>query len=590
MTTLVICKDRQRILDATGHILVTGGPGSGKTTIALRKAVKRVEQGLEPGQKVLFLSFSRAAVARIVDAAKRDLPRVLRRHVDIQTFHSFCWQILQGHAYLLGTPRRLEIMLPHDERAHRNGAEKDDEGWFSERERLFAEDGRITFDLFAPKTLDLLARSNALRRVVAARYPLVIVDEAQDTGVHQWACLHTLCDHVQLMCLADLEQQIYDFLPDVSPERVTEIMQALAPVSVELDGQNNRSPGVEIVTFGNDILAATPRGYRYEGIHHLQFHPNREKRDRAIRQAVGMIYTLITDRIGEPPKSIAVLTNWGKGVAIIDRALQGEGNQKPIPHRVVIDEAEVLLATRVVAHLLEPVADEWKSLAEALDLLSQLYRAKGNIRKAAQLVKNAQSAREKTVRGPAKAPRSLKTLIDALKAEGYTGNPGMDWLAVRRRLQASGVEELKLVADLVVYLMSFHRGRRISDSLAEAWVRTGTYLRARTLIEAALTQDQMAGGDGELDGINVMTIHKSKGKEFDGVVLVHIGNSISPLCPDWEKAPHLKSRKLLRVGVTRARHDVLLLTDAFSPCILLHGHGLRRNRPASQIGGIDWQR
>ena len=98
----------------------------------------------------------------------------------------------------------------------------------------------------------------------------------------------------------------------------------------------------------------------------------------------------------------------------------------------------------------------------------------------------------------------------------------------------------------------------------------------------AITQDQLAGGDGALDGINVMTIHKSKGKESDGVVLVHIGNNISPLCPDWEKAPHIKSRKLLRVGVTRARHDALLLTDTFSPCIFLRGHSLRRDKPASQ--------
>ena len=582
MTDLVICEDRQHILDATGHVLVTGGPGSGKTTIALRKAVERIKQGLEPGQKVLFLSFSRAAVARIVDAAKRDLPIWLRRYLEIQTFHSFCWQLLQGHAYLLGSPCRLEIMLPHDERAHRSGAKVDDEDWLTERERLFAEEGRIIFDLFAPKTLDLFVRSKALRRVVAARYPLVIVDEAQDTGDQQWACLHKLCDLLQLVCLADLEQQIYDFRPDVSPERVTEIMKALAPVSVELGAQNNRSPGVEIVPFGNDILTATPRGYRYEGIHQLQFQPKRKTRDRAIRQAVGMIYKLVRERTSAPPKSIAVLTNWGKGVAIIARALQGEGDQKPIQHRVVMDEAEVLLATRVVAQLLEPVADEWQSLAGALHLLSQLYRAKGNVTKAAQLLKNAQSAREEAFRGPAKVPRALKAIIGTLQAEGFTGNPDADWLAVRRRLQASDVVELKLVAGLVVYLMAFHRGRRIADNLTEVWLRTGSYQGARTLIEAAITQDQLAGGDSELEGINVMTIHKSKGKEFDGVVLIHIGNNISPLCPDWEKAPHVKSRKLLRVGVTRARHDALLLIDAFSPCILFRGHSLSRDKPASQ--------
>ena len=51
--TLIICKERQKILDEVGHILVTGGPGSGKTTIAIKKATERIEYGLLPGQSVL---------------------------------------------------------------------------------------------------------------------------------------------------------------------------------------------------------------------------------------------------------------------------------------------------------------------------------------------------------------------------------------------------------------------------------------------------------------------------------------------------------------------------------------------------------
>jgi DNA helicase-2/ATP-dependent DNA helicase PcrA len=91
------CPDRDRILAATGHTVVTGGPGCGKTTVALRKALVRIETGLDPGQKVLFLSFSRSAVARIVEAARADLPRGSRKHLETQTFHSFCWELVRGH-------------------------------------------------------------------------------------------------------------------------------------------------------------------------------------------------------------------------------------------------------------------------------------------------------------------------------------------------------------------------------------------------------------------------------------------------------------------------------------------------------------
>ena len=338
--TFVSCPDRDRILAADGHVLVTGGPGCGKTTVALRKALLRIGTELLPGQKVLFLSFSRAAIARIIQAARKDLPKESRRHLDIQTFHSFCWQLVRGHGYLLGAVSPIQLLPPHDERALRNGAKDDDPVWDAERERLFLEEGRIVFDLFAPKALALVQGSAAHRQLIADRYPLIIVDEAQDTGTEQWACMEALASLTQLVCLADLDQQIYDFRRDVSPERLTQIMTALAPLEVDLGVQNNRSPGVEIVKFGNDVLVQTPRGRAYTGVSQFSFHPRATSRDRAIRAAVGMIWKKITDTTGARPQSIGYLTNWGKGVTIIARALQGGDDSKEIPHRVVMDEAE----------------------------------------------------------------------------------------------------------------------------------------------------------------------------------------------------------------------------------------------------------
>ena len=70
-----------------------------------------------------------------------------------------------------------------------------------------------------------------------------------------------------------------------------------------------------------------------------------------------------------------------------------------------------------------------------------------------------------------------------------------------------------------------------------------------------------------------MTIHKSKGKEFDAVIVFDDPNS-SPLLFCQEDPPHPRCRKLLRVGITRARHHVLMLTDLFRPSDLLSGHQL----------------
>jgi len=55
-----------------------------------------------------------------------------------------------------------------------------------------------------------------------------------------------------------------------------------------------------------------------------------------------------------------------------------------------------------------------------------------------------------------------------------------------------------------------------------------------------------------------MNMHKAKGKEFDGVVLVE-GVHKSSFFNEGEKAPFECSRRLLRVGLTRARTLVIIV-------------------------------
>jgi len=65
-----LCEHRQRLLRTEGNILVRGGAGSGKTTIALTKACADLDAArLGSLGKALFLSFARATVARVAEQA-----------------------------------------------------------------------------------------------------------------------------------------------------------------------------------------------------------------------------------------------------------------------------------------------------------------------------------------------------------------------------------------------------------------------------------------------------------------------------------------------------------------------------------------
>ena len=68
-----LTEKQREIMDGAGHLLVTGGPGSGKTTVSILKAAQIAEQELRPGQKVLFLSFARATVSSVVATNPRNV-------------------------------------------------------------------------------------------------------------------------------------------------------------------------------------------------------------------------------------------------------------------------------------------------------------------------------------------------------------------------------------------------------------------------------------------------------------------------------------------------------------------------------------
>lgn len=579
---------RESILACQGHALVIGGPGSGKTTLALRKALARVHAGLVPGQTVLFLSFSRAAVTRVLDAAKLVVPKEELALLSVQTFHSFFWEILKTHAYLLGAPRRLSILLPQDEKALSGGADEDDEGWAEwrgERNRLFWEEGRTAFDLFALHASELLGKSLHVLGNIALSYPLIIVDEAQDTGDKAWQCIEWLAPHTQVVCLADLEQQIFDFLPGVGPERIKAIRAALDPLNVDLGNDNHRSPDTEILAFANDILTTKPRGAPYKGVTAISYGigENAPNWNHLLRRALSELHRALRADGKGTAKSVVILT-MGKGGALkISNALNALGANvgKIVRHKLLFDEAEALLTARFAAFLLEPkrTDDAELDVATGMELLAAAKRATGTgkvaVDKLLEQALKIRAGKALTIN----IANALREVIGRIREEGFSGDPAADWLFVKHALRQTGQAELMRAASQLDFLVAFQRGHRISAGLAAEWLRDGAYVRARQALDIALAQEQILDGIEEPPGLQVMNIHKAKGKQFDGVILVrelrHTADKPeSSFVWRGDDPPYPKSRRLFRVGATRACRHLLILDPVWPACPLLRGHAL----------------
>jgi DNA helicase-2/ATP-dependent DNA helicase PcrA len=252
---------------------------------------------------------------------------------------------------------------------------------------------------------------------------------------------------------------------------------------------------------------------------------------------------------------------------------------KPVRHKLLFDEAEAMLAARFAAFLLEPRTNgaPLADLVTALELLSDIKRASG--------VNDAKRFREwaaKVAKG--KMPKAglvttLASLLQELETSAYTGDPAKDWIRVKQALSRTDAPDLWKVVRQLDYLIAFNRGKRISGNLSELWQRHGRYDGAREALDRALIQDQLVGGIDDPRGVQVMTIHKAKGKQFDGIIVVREGRhngkeQSSTFVWMGDTSPYHRSRKILRVAVTRAITHTMILNPFWPPCPILGGHKL----------------
>ena len=548
----------QRALEADGPMLVLGGPGSGKTTLSLLKA-QRLIPLLDPGQEVLFLSFSRAAVHQVVVRCKDVLSRDERSLIAVKTYHAFCMEVLRAHGRLLtGTPPR--ILFPRDERLRRSTYDGD---WPAEQDRLATDEGVYVFDQFAKSSADLLERTDCVRALLAAKYPIVILDEFQDTNDAQWALVQQLARDSRIIVLADPDQRIFDYDTSVDPRRLDQLRGTIDPADFDLGTENHRSPGSGILIFADALLRNRPLPDVSEVSRH-SFWPN--NMDATVHAAVvWLLSALRTGGIERP--SVAILCRTNSLVLRLSQALAKKHTYnnttlRPVEHTVTWDAELSAAAAAVVASILEwPQLTTDAAAASTLGVIADFYDIKNSVnpsQSARSTAVSFRAAAERAARGQAPRSKGAKAIVASSEAGiALTGSPVDDW----KRAQAllDGATQLTEVQRHSRLVRLFRASGEIGPRLAEQWSKTGLYGQARDIVRRAIDQATLMSVRSDPRGVVLMTMHKSKGKEFDGVVLVegqHVGSFLNA---GREDAPYHESRRLLRVGITRARSRVMIL-------------------------------
>jgi len=596
---------QKQVMAAKHNLLVCGGPGSGKTTISIFKAAQITEHSLKPEQRVLFLSFARATVSRVVEAIEFEnkIPTEQKRRIEVETYHSFFWQILKTYGYLIGLPRKLSILTPPNEAIALSGIrseypaqsklseelkkEKKDREYF-ELTRLAYEEGQICFDFFAQYVHQIVSRSSRIQELISIKYPTIIFDEFQDTNNDQWLVVKAMGERCRLIVLADPEQRIYDWI-GADPERINHFRKAFSHEEVDLGFDNHRSKNTEILDFGNDLLKGHFQKENYKGV---SFEIYQSVDNIAWTKLLTTTYKARKRLVDakKPNWAIAILVPTKKMTRLASDIFRNPpAGLTKIIHSAVVEIEAAILAAEIISYLMQPGGDSghYKGL---IDLLCNFYHGKGGDQPTktdlseAQRIQKAYADSIKKEASGKKANKksiiiSLKKVYKRTLKIQFTGNPDRDWVAIRKVLNDGECKRLNLVAKEVRNIRILERGDVLRQKLAQNWRDTGEYTDALEITKQAFVQQHFSTNHKSEQGVVIMNMHKAKGKQFDEVIIFEgwprrvrgkiVANPDRIVRGNMKENDSDQARQNLRVSITRGKSHTTIITPKEDPCILL---------------------
>ena len=512
---------QRRVVDAVlgsdSSTLVLGGPGTGKTTAALWAARAYLEQ-MEPTARVLFLTFSRSAVAQIMTRS----PGVLagrEGRVEILTFHALAYRLLRAFGRYAGYGTATPVVQSEA------------------RTKLLGLDaGRLQYADLLAGAIQLLDRSERIRSLVASRWGLVVCDEVQDTSTDQWRLLRLLGAH-KLLLLGDQNQMIYSFVDGVSVDQFQSIRQSVNR-EIELSARSHRDPSGAIPALAEAVRA---RDFQNEavvdairaGYLTLHFDVDDDRRDELVASEVTKARALGARDVGLFAHSNAVVGQLGNILNDhgVDHALIG------IPEA----HAEALGAMAMqCAFALRLVSD-----GEIRESFALFLTASGRGRYAPPLAK--------ALIGNGLLPPLVDNAVQQIEAELVEAADGT--IGALAELVIRSWERLRIRAAFRPWRRAARHFLRLvapmaNQPVAADSVETLLEIVERNRTEALIDLDYSEGGR-----VRLMTYHQTKGREADTVIHVFLPDDYF----GSESEPFEEGSRLLNVAISRARQRVVMI-------------------------------
>lgn len=579
----------EAVTDENDACIVNANVGSGKTTVLIAKILYLHYEKKIPLEKMVVLTFTNKAAGEIIERLKKKEPELTEEQVQFfGTFHSVAMWMLKNTL--------LQAKAENGEIAHTvENSSMAPEEWTSEFEIIDPdEEQELALCLIAEYSLKVKYKNRLKKRLeqeypnykaekVTSRYkdelfrlyPLlqkekkkenkmsfsdlleegtrllkmgknswpewIIVDEVQDSDRSQLEFLEALKGpETKIFAVGDPNQVIYSF------RGTTQNMFFLLKnrfqakeLSLPVNYRSNASileAANRFLQFGGKIQGSNECGEKIQIRNH--YDPFQEAMYLADK-----IWTLHQE--GKEYRDIAVFYRLQKQAEILEKMFA----EQNIPYEVSVKKSwKDIPVLNWLMYVLRFATHPDDIQAGMQVLMDKRFGDKCTKKKAEDIIKNHKTEKSDIYKN---------MMLFYTEKEVLSGEDIFDSLGLKEALHPTSADyqqDAKQVLDFLNQICTYSREKKLnmSDGIREFLngVALGTIESPEDTQESA--EKEEAGGR-----VKLMTLHASKGLEFDTVFIIGVNPGLLPIrCSSFDQEE--EERRLFFVGITRARNHLEL--------------------------------
>ena len=599
-----------------GAVLIFAGAGSGKTRVITNRIVRMIEDLHIDPKRIVALSFTNKSAKEMKERIHKMVNRKRTRGLELSTFHALGLKICKLHLeklgyktpFLLETPNDLEIIISDILKKHKidpkifpikhilsqisfyknSGKLKtEDKDWSLVVSKVFEDYNvimkglnAIDFDDLILKPIEIMEKFPEVKESYNNKFRYIMIDEFQDTNEVQYKFIKCILGNNKNLCVVgDDDQSIYGFRGS-NKELILNFENDFYNTKVIHLLQNYRSTqkilNIANALIKNNLNRKDKSLFCNEEGEFIPLIIERENEKEEARYVIEQIKDLIIkEKIKGHNIAILFRTNYQS------RPFEEELRLNSIPYKLIgaynfFDRKEVkdLIAyIRLIANskddlsLMRILNYPKRGLGQNTQL--KILEKAGEINSSAfevllRICENVEYIPEIKRNGASKI-YELVNLIQKYNKDFYS-SPKMSEVLKNLIKELEFEKEISLEEDdekvIKARMLNLSELVNMLTYFEIDWEEDSKPTLFDFLMKLSLLTDDDKKDEKEDLRVQLMTMHLSKGLEFDTVFLTGLEEGIIPSSRSLDEIGIEEERRLMYVGITRSKNRLFLTRAA----------------------------